>query len=79
MTGACCELQEAVSSWLSSGGMALRSPTASHMGGEWERQSRTVKVLQVVMGSQTLDEERLYTLFCAVEEIVNGRPIPLII
>ena len=33
------------------------------------------RVLQAVIGSQILDEQRLHTLFCAVEEIVNGRPI----
>ncbi|XP_045120472.1 uncharacterized protein LOC123509915 [Portunus trituberculatus] len=48
-------------------------------GGVWEHQIRTVrKVLQAVVGSQTLDDERLHTLFCAVEEIVNGRPITLV-
>ncbi|KAK8407645.1 hypothetical protein O3P69_002295 [Scylla paramamosain] len=46
------------------------------MGGVWERQIRTVKkVLLAVVGTQTLDDERLATFFCAVEEIVNRRPI----
>lgn len=51
-------------------------PHASHMGGVWERQIRTVrKVLQAIIGEQVVDEERLHTLFCEVEAIVNGRPI----
>ena len=47
-------------------------PTASHMGGVWERQIRTVrKVLGAVVGRQQVDDERLHTLFCEVEEVVN--------
>ncbi|XP_042208754.1 uncharacterized protein LOC121857010 [Homarus americanus] len=46
------------------------------MGGVWERQIRTVKkVLQAIVGSQVLDDERLQTLFCEVEAIVNEGPI----
>lgn len=51
-------------------------PTASHMGGVWERQIRTVrKVLLAIVGQQVLDDERLQTLFCEAEAVVNGRPI----
>jgi hypothetical protein len=51
-------------------------PAASHMGGIWERQIRTVrKVLDVIMTKQVLDDEKLMTMFCEVEAIVNGRPI----
>ena len=51
-------------------------PTASHMGGVWERQIRTVrKVLRAIVGSQVLDDERLHTLFCEVEDVVNQRPL----
>jgi len=51
-------------------------PTASHMGGIWERQIRTVrKVLRSIIGSQVLDDERLHTLFCEVEAVLNSRPI----
>ena len=51
-------------------------PTASHMGGSWERQIRTVrKVLNAVTKEQIFDDERLSTIFCEVESIVNGRPI----
>ncbi|XP_056307490.1 uncharacterized protein LOC130219206 [Danio aesculapii] len=51
-------------------------PAASHMGGIWERQIRTVRsVLNTVLSQQTPDDEGLATLFCCVESIVNGRPI----
>ncbi|XP_042207126.1 uncharacterized protein LOC121855975 [Homarus americanus] len=87
MIGANTELQAAVRKWNSSDNVRntllqrhieweFTPPTASHMGGVLEGQIRTVKkVLQGVMGTQVLDDERLNTLFCAVEEIVNGRPI----
>ncbi|XP_014676486.1 PREDICTED: uncharacterized protein LOC106816399 [Priapulus caudatus] len=51
-------------------------PAASHMGGVWERQIRTVRaVLSGIVSQQTIDDERLSTLFCIVEDIVNGRPL----
>ena len=51
-------------------------PTASHMGGCWERQIRTTKkVLNSVVKQQTLNDEGLLTLMCLVESIVNGRPL----
>ncbi|XP_063965023.1 uncharacterized protein LOC135156448 [Lytechinus pictus] len=51
-------------------------PTASHMGGAWERQIRTTKkVLSAVVKQQTLTDEGLLTLMCLVESIVNGRPV----
>ena len=51
-------------------------PGASHMGGVWERQIRTVRsVLNSVLSQQAPDDEGLMTLFCCVESIVNGRPI----
>ncbi|XP_022102428.1 uncharacterized protein LOC110985607 [Acanthaster planci] len=43
-------------------------PLASHMGGAWERQIRTVrKVLASLLHNEVLDDERLETLFCEVE------------
>jgi len=49
------------------------------MGGVWERQIRTVrKVLTSILGEQVLDDERLNTLFCQVESIVNGRPLTIV-
>jgi hypothetical protein len=51
-------------------------PAASHMGGVWERQIRTVrKVLDGVTKQQTMDDEGLATLMCLVESIINSRPL----
>ena len=51
-------------------------PGASHMGGIWDKQIRSVrKVLNIILREQTLDDERLSTLFCEAESIVNGRPL----
>ena len=53
-------------------------PSASHMGGIWERQIRTTrKVLTVLLhehGSR-LDDESFRTLLCEVEAIINSRPL----
>ena len=54
------------------------TPSASHMGGVWERQIRTV---QNVLSSLThdfgasLDDESLRTFFCETMAIVNCRPL----
>ena len=53
-------------------------PTASHMGGSWERLIRSVR--QILSGLLTehdgrLDDEALRTLLCEVECIINSRPI----
>ncbi|KAL3967647.1 phylloquinone omega-hydroxylase/docosahexaenoic acid omega-hydroxylase [Sarotherodon galilaeus] len=49
---------------------------ASHFGGVWERQIRSIrKVLSSVVEQQILDEEGLHTLLCEVEAIINSRPI----
>ncbi|XP_071094883.1 uncharacterized protein [Haliotis cracherodii] len=55
-------------------------PSASHMGGVWERQIRTVrKVLNALLYQQHgLHDEGLSTLFCEVEAIVNSRPITIV-
>lgn len=46
------------------------------MGGVWERQIRSVRsILLSLAGQQILDDERLSTLFCIVESIINGRPL----
>lgn len=51
-------------------------PGASHMGGVWERQIRTVRaILTSLLQQQRLDDDGLHTLFCNVESIVNGRPL----
>jgi len=51
-------------------------PAASHMGGIWERQIRTVcRALDVVMKGQIVNDELLDTMFCEVESMVNSRPL----
>ena len=52
-------------------------PSASHMGGLWERMIRTVRrVLCSILGrSPRLTDDILHTVICNVENIVNGRPI----
>ena len=42
----------------------------------WERQIRTVrKVLNAILQNQILDDERLDTIFCQVEQVINSRPL----
>ena len=51
-------------------------PAASHHGGVWERQIRTVrKLLCSLVKQQTLNDDSLHTLFCEIESIMNSRPI----
>ena len=51
-------------------------PTASHMGGAWERAIRSVRrALNAILRNQTIDDEGLQTLFCEVEAILNARPL----
>jgi len=55
-------------------------PHASHQGGVWERQIRTLRSvfnsLLSAQGSQ-LDDEGLRTLFCEASNIVNSRPLTM--
>ena len=51
-------------------------PTASHMGGIWERLVASVKrALRVVLGRQVVTDEVLSTALVEVEYVVNSRPI----
>ena len=53
-------------------------PAASHMGGIWERQIRTIRsVLTAILdkSAQRLDGSSLRTLFYEVMAIVNSRPL----
>ena len=52
-------------------------PTASHMGGVWERMIRTTrKVLNGLLKFNVrFTDDMLETLLCEVENIVNGRPM----
>ena len=54
-------------------------PAASRMGGAWERQIRSArKILLAMLPEHSLDDDKLETLLCEVEGIINGRPlIPL--
>ncbi|XP_015748349.1 PREDICTED: uncharacterized protein LOC107328140 [Acropora digitifera] len=56
----------------------LNVPSASHMGGVWERQIRTARnVLSILLdrcGSQ-LNDESLQTFMTEVEAVVNSRPL----
>ncbi len=84
------ELREAMQSWKDDSKVKayllqkeikweFNPPAASHMGGIWKRRMRTVrKVLNVILRKQTLDDERLSTLFCEVESIVNERPLTVL-
>ena len=53
----------------------MNVPSASHMGGVWERQIRTVRsVMSAILhknGSQ-LDDESLRTFLCEAEAIVKS-------
>ena len=53
-------------------------PAASHMGGVWERQTRSVrKILAGILheNGEQLDDESFRTMLCEVEAIVNSRPL----
>ena len=53
-------------------------PSASHMGGVWERHIRSVRsVLSNLLKEfgERLDDESFRTLMCEVEAIVNSRPL----
>ena len=51
-------------------------PYASHMGGVWERQIRSVRrILNALTTNQTLTDEGLTTLLIEVEAILNSRPL----
>ena len=54
------------------------APTASHMGGVWERHIRTVRsALSALLkknGSQ-LNDEALRTFMCEAEAVINSRPL----
>ena len=54
----------------------FNAPGASHHGGVWERQIRTIrKIFSAILGQQSLDDESLSTLMCEIESIINNRPI----
>ena len=53
-------------------------PTASQMGGVWERQIKTARsILNAILKTyqRSLNDEALHTLLTEVEAIVNSRPM----
>ena len=53
-------------------------PSASHMGGVWERQIRNVRNILaglLLQHGNQLDDESFRTLLCEVEAILNSRPL----
>ena len=58
----------------------MNVPHASHMGGSWERQIRTVRsVISGLLDShgEQLDDESLRTFMVEAEAIINSRPLSL--
>ncbi|XP_028412562.1 uncharacterized protein LOC114535455 [Dendronephthya gigantea] len=56
----------------------INVPSASHMGGVWERQIRTVRnVLSAILerNAAQLNHEALLSFMCEAEAIVNSRPL----
>jgi hypothetical protein len=56
-------------------------PTASHMGGVWERQIRSVRKVLAHMFMEfgdKLDDEAFRTLLCEIEAIINSRPLTVV-
>jgi hypothetical protein len=53
-------------------------PQASHQGGVWERQIRSIRsVLNVLLGSEghQLDDESFRTFMCEAANVINSRPL----
>ena len=68
-------LQEHGCQWID---WKMNPPTASHMGGAWERQIRSIKsILQSLLKTHgaSLNDEALHTLLLEAECVVNSRPI----
>lgn len=54
-------------------------PKASYMGGIWERQISTVRmVLRAMVGSQALDDKRFHILLCETEAVISSCLIMLV-
>ena len=69
------KLLEEQCDWIS---FKMNVPAASHMGGVWEHQIRSVRnVLSSLLqkNGKQLDDESLRTLMCEAEAIVNSRPL----
>ena len=69
------ELLEEQCDWFA---FKMNVPAASHMGGAWERQIRSVRnVLSCLLqdNGKQLDDESLRTLMCDAEAVVNSHPL----
>ena len=54
----------------------FNTAAASHHGGAWERQIRSIRrILDRLLNTQQLKEETLTTLLCEIESILNNRPL----
>ena len=56
----------------------FNTPHASHMGGVWERQIRTIRRILTSLLNEHKDkvtDETIETLFCEVESMINSRPM----
>lgn len=56
----------------------MNTPSASHMGGVWERHIRSVRAIICALlqnSGQQLDDKSLRTFMCGAETIVNSRPL----
>ena len=55
---------------------SFNPPAAPHFGGVWERLVRSCKkALFNVLGKQSLSEDKLRTVLCIVEQLINNRPL----
>ena len=53
-------------------------PMASHFGGVWERQIRSIRVILnslLATHGQSLDDESFRTFMCEAEAVINSRPL----
>ena len=69
------------SEWATGNGIEweFNPPYASHFGGIWERQIRTIRrIFEGLLKNRVLTDDLLNTLFCEVEAIVNSRPLSMI-
>ena len=58
----------------------MNPPSASHMGGSWERQIRTVRSILTSLLAESgrqLDDESFRTLLKEIQAVVNSRPLAL--
>ena len=55
---------------------SFNPPAAPHFGGVWERLVRSCKkALYNILGKQAMTEDKLRTVLCIAEQLVNNRPL----